>query len=411
MVNGIIAGEAKGFSYSPMSRGHKPTLSQESNTLSEASCTTDLSDNSDPIEAEIICDDKYVTEDVMTPYRTLEEEVNDDTITDVHFKPEESEKDIKPVNSDSVVLEIPVEEESDIKEERVNRTTIPGEPLKTLLSLVFLLSGFVTTSLSLALTHERVPETPPLPDIILDNVPNQHWGLDVSEVLLMVSTITAFLVVILHSHRLIILRRIWLVLGLLYYYRAVTMFVTALPKVDQTYVCTPKAENITVKVVFSRVLTIMSGGGLSINGKHIFCGDYIFSGHTMTLTMTYLVIRQYSPSRWFLLHYTSLLTSLLGVIFLLLGRGHYTIDVLLAYFVTTRLWWLYHTLAHNQGLKQDKGENNPLSNICWWHAFRFFERNISTPVPRKYSIPFQEKMWKLFQRNSRSSTAATEAGG
>ena len=36
----------------------------------------------------------------------------------------------------------------------------------------------------------------------------------------------------------------------------------------------------------------MSGGGLSIYGKHVYCGDYIFSGHTVTLTMGYLIIKQ-----------------------------------------------------------------------------------------------------------------------
>ena len=157
---------------------------------------------------------------------------------------------------------------------------------------MFLLSGFLATTTSLALTHERVPDIAPLPDVVLDNIRYQQWGLDVSEILLMLSTLTAILVVMLHSHRLVILRRIWLVLGILYYYRALTMFITVLPKADQTYTCHPKSDNITTKIIVKRVLTIMSGGGLSINGKHVYCGDYIFSGHTMTLTLGYLVIRQ-----------------------------------------------------------------------------------------------------------------------
>ena len=81
-------------------------------------------------------------------------------------------------------------------------------------------------------------------------------------------------------------------LGLLYFYRAITMSVTVLPKPDPDYVCRPKEENITFIMIIKRVLTILSGGGLSINGHHVYCGDYIFSGHTLTLVMAYLVIQQ-----------------------------------------------------------------------------------------------------------------------
>merc|ERR1719341_1639320 len=50
---------------------------------------------------------------------------------------------------------------------------IPGEPLKTLLSALFLGTGFLATSTSLAFTHERVPDIKPLPDVVLDNVKYQ----------------------------------------------------------------------------------------------------------------------------------------------------------------------------------------------------------------------------------------------
>ena len=125
------------------------------------------------------------------------------------------------------------------------RPDIPGEPLKTLLSALFLGTGFLATTASLAFTHERVPDIKPLPDIVLDNIKYQSWGLDVSEYLLMISTISALIVVLLHSHRLVILRRIWLLLGILYYYRALTMFVTVLPKADETYTCMPRKNNTT----------------------------------------------------------------------------------------------------------------------------------------------------------------------
>ena len=209
---------------------------------------------------------------------------------------EEDEATFNPSLPGSVKLDMPSpSSREDQEHQQENRSRrIPGEPLKTLLAAVFLGTGFLATTASLAFTHERVPETEPLPDLFLDHVKYQDWGLDVSEMILMANTFLAVFIIMLHSHRTIILRRIWLILGLLYYYRALTMCVTVLPKADKTYTCMPKTpQNETTAMMYvERVLTIISGGGLSINGKHVFCGDYIFSGHTMTLTLGYLAIKQ-----------------------------------------------------------------------------------------------------------------------
>ena len=170
---------------------------------------------------------------------------------------------------------------------------IPGEPLKAIASLAFLAVSWVANTSSLALTHEFMPDYAPLPDIILDNISYQSWALDVCEILLMISIVSA-VVVVFHRHRFVLLRRIWFLMGLLYFYRSLTIFVTVLPKADTGYQCSEKvgSSNITALLVVNRVVSILSGGGLSINGKHVYCGDYIFSGHTMTLTMAYLVIKQ-----------------------------------------------------------------------------------------------------------------------
>merc|ERR1719334_2570655 len=211
--------------------------------------------------------------------------------------------------------------------------SIPDEPLKTFLSGLFLGTACLVTAASLVFIHDRVPKVEPLPDIILNNIQYESWGLDVSEVLLIVNMISALLVIMMHYHRCIILRRILLILGILYYYRALTMFVTVLPKVDPEYCCAPRTNDTRPIVYINRIITILSGGGLSINGKHVFCGDYIFSGHTMTFVLSHLTINQYSPRSFVLLHWTSFMVALCGVVFLLVGRGHYTIDVLLAYYV------------------------------------------------------------------------------
>ena len=49
---------------------------------------------------------------------------------------------------------------------------------------------------------------------------------------------------------------------------------------------------LQVLVILQRMLKLLSGAGLSINEQHVYCGDYIYSGHTMTLVMTFLIIKE-----------------------------------------------------------------------------------------------------------------------
>ncbi|KRY51442.1 Phosphatidylcholine:ceramide cholinephosphotransferase 1 [Trichinella britovi] len=262
----------------------------------------------------------------------------------------------------------------------------PKEPKKLLLSVFLLFIAAMTNDVVLAWIHERVPETPPLPDLFFTLVPHFPNALAASEYLIMVSSGIMFIVCLLHRHRWILLRRVFLMLSLLYLGRCVCMLVTQVPVADPTYFCSPKSNNTTFGDVLLRALRLFSGAGLNIFGKHTFCGDYIFSGHTLILVMTYLVVKEYSPRRFWHLHLLTWLVSASGILCILLSRGHYSIDVVIAYFVTTRLFWLYHTLANSAELKE-YSVTNLMSRECWFSLFRYMECNVAPSVPRQFEWP------------------------
>lgn len=272
-------------------------------------------------------------------------------------------------------------------------TIIPDEPVKTFVSFLILLFGFLATTISLSITHELVPIGTHLPDVFIDNTQRRDWGMDATESILLTMIGIAGLTALFHKHRMVVFRRIFLVAGMLYTYRGITMYVTNLPNPDSNYLCKPKYNHtITFSQVMKRTWKILQSGGLNFSDDEIdgvqtgYCGDYMFSGHTMILFTAFFTIREYSPRRFFLLHGFILCAVLSALVFMLLGRGHYTLDVLVAYWVTSRVWWVYHTLAHNNNLKEH-GEHNYVSNIWWWYIFRYFEENVPGPLPRVYSLP------------------------
>uniref|UniRef100_A0AAR5QI07 Sphingomyelin synthase-like domain-containing protein n=1 Tax=Dendroctonus ponderosae TaxID=77166 RepID=A0AAR5QI07_DENPD len=268
----------------------------------------------------------------------------------------------------------------------------PQERWKTLLAFVIMCFNFILTLTSLSLVHDKVPDRKvygPLPDVFLLNVPAYDWALDVSEYIIIFCVNSCMITMIFHKHRFIVFRRIFLIMSLLYMYRAITMYVTVLPLSSTTYVCSPTSNDTSPSLIMKRVLHLMSGFGLSVNGKHTYCGDFIYSGHTVVLVFSYLVISEYTPKKFFLLrivHWLYWILGLIGVIMLQLSHGHYTVDVIIAYYVTTRIFWIYHTLANNANLKQFSS-NNLLSRTWWFALFLYFEGNVGGPIPRQFDWP------------------------
>ena len=164
------------------------------------------------------------------------------------------------------------------------------------------------------------------------------------------------------------------------------------------------------------------GMGLSINGHHSYCGDYIYSGHTVILTLGYLIFREYAiPSRcrtllWKLVNLLLMAVTFTGVICILIARGHYLIDIVIAYFATTRIFWIYHTLCYNNALRFQPSTNY-LSRVWWYQIFLYFEsghqlseritcgdrvdNQLSQMTPRSFEWPLP---WpRMFRRKRRSA--------
>lgn len=267
----------------------------------------------------------------------------------------------------------------------------PLEWWKTGIAFVYALFNLIMTSVMITVVHERVPpkETnPPLPDTFFDYVDRVEWAFKISEVngLILVGLWTIQWLLL--RYRSIIGRRFFFIMGTLYLYRCITMYITTLPVPGMHFQCAPKLYGDS-QAKLQRILKLISGGGLSITGSHIMCGDFLYSGHTVMLTITYLFIKEYSPRRswwysWYL--WICWLLSAVGIICILIAHEHYSVDVLVAYYITTRLFWWYHTMANIPTLKTPS-QTNQFSQVWWFQLFLFLEKNVHSSVPCSYVWP------------------------
>uniref|UniRef100_A0A8C4NCF9 Sterile alpha motif domain containing 8 n=1 Tax=Eptatretus burgeri TaxID=7764 RepID=A0A8C4NCF9_EPTBU len=335
-----------------------------------------------------------------------------------------------------------------------NGRTLDPEKWKTVIAVLYVLIVCGVTSGVMVVVHDSVPDMqthPPLPDIFLDNVPLIPWAFATAEVCGLVLALIWGVVLIFHKHRTprtwctpilsiqlhlphstilrrshqesqlsrqeprgtpkpeqirrrtrettwrmnapssmwIVLRRMCALAGTVFLLRCVCMFVTSLSVPGTHLKCSAKLYH-GGWTKLRRALEIWIGFGMTLTGVHT-CGDYMFSGHTALLTLLNFFITEYTPRSWVWLHTASWVLNLFGVFFVLAAHEHYSIDVVLAFYISTRLFLYYHTLAAS-GVGKLRGEGASHSRVgrvrVWFPLFWFFERNVSSHVPNHFEWPF-----------------------
>uniref|UniRef100_A0A8B9GSY4 Zgc:162183 n=1 Tax=Astyanax mexicanus TaxID=7994 RepID=A0A8B9GSY4_ASTMX len=256
------------------------------------------------------------------------------------------------------------------------------ESWKTALIFVYVSLVFGMTSFIMVLVHEKVPDIhtyPPLPDIFLDRsvIP---WAFAMAEACAVILGCILLLTLLLHKHRCILFRRLCSLMGTVFLLRCVTMFVTSLSVPGRHLQCSGKVYG-DIWVKLRRAVEIWAGLGMSLTGVHT-CGDYMFSGHTIVLTMLNFFITEYTPRKWHLVHTLSWVLNLFGIFFILAAHEHYSIDVFIAFYITTRLFLYYHTLSSTPALQHSRRAR------IWFPLFSFSECNVNGPVPNQYAWPF-----------------------
>ncbi|CAJ0584071.1 unnamed protein product, partial [Mesorhabditis spiculigera] len=187
----------------------------------------------------------------------------------------------------------------------------------------------------------------------------------------------AFTVVLLHRDRVVVLRRMFVLGAILYGLRAVILGVTYLPPSfhNRDQICQPQVNRTALSgmEIATRFLTYVVTLGLTSGQDKILCGDLMFSGHTVVLTIMYFVQLQYTPRGLVILRYIAAPITFLGIAALVVSGGHYTMDVLIAYWLTSHVFWGYHQMFE---LPKEKRPHAPMSRLWWFWMCNWLESDV-----------------------------------
>uniref|UniRef100_A0A915KZY5 Sphingomyelin synthase-like domain-containing protein n=1 Tax=Romanomermis culicivorax TaxID=13658 RepID=A0A915KZY5_ROMCU len=268
----------------------------------------------------------------------------------------------------------------------------PVERYKTVLAFCLMFCCTCFNGAVAALITDLVPRTP-MPDVVFKFVPEQKWAWQVSDTLTMLLSLTHIIVVLIHKHRWIMARRFCLISSQLYLLRGVCMGVTwmAVPgKYHASRCVQPASIEEYWSTVIIRVSRFMLSLGLSAGteGDEILCGDLLYSGHTLMLVLTWYSIDIHVPlKKCRPLRLAACMVTFSGMIFIVMCRMHYTVDVLLAFMLTTVYFFAYY--AYLLIFRHKFWRGYALTAFWLLPLVEYFEENVpKTKLPRVLEWPF-----------------------
>lgn len=264
-----------------------------------------------------------------------------------------------------------------------------SEGLKTLAAFLCLTVSAFLNFFLLTIIHDIAP-TQPLPDLTFKLIPQQKWAWSVGDVLSTVNSIIAFTCIAMHQHRWVVLRRLFLLGAILYGLRACVMGVTFLPPSfeNRDEICLKQVNRTAMYTmeIATRFLTYVVTLGLTSGQDKILCGDLMFSGHTVVLTLMYFVQLQYTPRGLWWLRYLAAPITFCGIAALVVSGGHYTMDVFVAYWLASHVFWSYHQIFE---MRKAERANAPLSRLWWFWLCYWFEAEVPEGrLSNRWSWPF-----------------------
>jgi len=266
----------------------------------------------------------------------------------------------------------------------------PCEPVKTGLVLFYLFLAASSNWAVLAFTHDRVGRVP-LPDLVFQLIPEQVWAIRLGDVMVSLCSCSFFLLLAFHRRRFVVLRRVGFIGATLYVMRSVCLIFTQLPpgyeNNDQR--CreqSPPSIAIWLHRFLEQFITI---GFQDSTGTRMLCGDLLFSGHTIVLMVCSQTVAYYLPKTWHPLHYLPRLFALIGMCCLLLSRTHYTVDVLIALWLTVLLFQQYHAFIE---LEHHERRHSALHFMGIFWIVTWLEQNVdSGRNGNKFEWPLQRR--------------------
>jgi shingomyelin synthase len=223
------------------------------------------------------------------------------------------------------------------------RARFTGDILKAAVCTTFAGCAMLCNLLTLCIIHDYVGRQA-LPDAVFYLVPQQSWAWRAGDPLVALMVVCTLLLCIMHRHRWVLWRRWMFLLGTLYAMRVLCLAVTQLPAsfADNERSCKPKHEGTDVHVVANRFFSQLLMAGLQGNSDGYLCGDLMFSGHTLQYGVNCYMMHRYTPHAWWPVKHLSTLIAATGMVFMVISRSHYTVDVVVAYWLSTGLFRCVH---------------------------------------------------------------------